>query len=109
MLVVKRAFFCSAMKRDAERGCWARCLFSSSFLPANLRLICLSTLSLVHRFGDLSKLSLEQLAAFDATVMASLKWVKMQPGDVVLLDNYMCMHGRNIFDGVRKHAVTWFK
>jgi len=61
------------------------------------------------RFGDLSKLTPAQLAAFDDTVMGALKWVKMQPGDVVLLDNYMCMHGRNVFDGVRKHAVTWFK
>lgn len=72
-------------------------------------MLLLSHFRTVLRFGDLSKLSLEQLAAFDATVMKSLKWVKMQPGDVVLLDNYMCMHGRNIFDGVRKHAVTWFK
>ena len=44
-----------------------------------------------------------------AQVMGNLKWVKMAHGDVVLLDNYMTMHGRNIFDGVRKHAVTWFK
>jgi alpha-ketoglutarate-dependent taurine dioxygenase len=41
--------------------------------------------------------------------MDNLKWVKMGHGDVVLLDNYMTMHGRNIFSGVRKHAVTWFK
>lgn len=41
--------------------------------------------------------------------MANTKFIKMQQGDVVLLDNYMVMHGRNVFDGTRKHAVTWFK
>ena len=39
----------------------------------------------------------------------NLQWVKMNKGDVVLVDNYMTMHGRNVFEGVRKHAVTWFK
>jgi len=61
------------------------------------------------RFGDLSKMSDEALDAVDKVVMDNLKWVKMAKGDVVLLDNYMTMHGRNIFSGVRKHAVTWFK
>lgn len=61
------------------------------------------------RFGDLSAMSRRALEAFDALVMKNLKWVAMQKGDVVLLDNYMTMHGRNIFSGVRKHAVTWFK
>lgn len=61
------------------------------------------------RFGDFSRISPEQQMKVDETVMKNVKWVKMQKGDVVLLDNYMCMHGRNVFDGVRKHAVTWFK
>jgi hypothetical protein len=33
----------------------------------------------------------------------------MEQGDVVLLDNYKCMHGRNVFDGTRKHGVAWFE
>ena len=33
----------------------------------------------------------------------------MTEGDVVLLDNYKCMHGRNVFDGTRKHGVAWFE
>jgi len=61
------------------------------------------------RFGDFSKFSQKWLDMVDRTVMDNLKWVKMSPGDVVLLDNYMTLHGRNIFSGVRKHAVTWFK
>jgi hypothetical protein len=40
--------------------------------------------------------------------MKNVKFVKMTEGDVVLLDNYKCMHGRNVFDGTRKHAVAWF-
>lgn len=28
---------------------------------------------------------------------------------MVLLDNYKCMHGRNVFDGTRKHGVAWFE
>jgi len=61
------------------------------------------------RFGDLSKIKDSDLDQVDEIVMRNLKWVKMAHGDVVLLDNYMTMHGRNIFSGVRKHAVTWFK
>ncbi len=30
-------------------------------------------------------------------------------GDMVLLDNYNCMHGRNVFDGTRKHGEAWFE
>lgn len=60
------------------------------------------------RFGDLSRFTDVDLAAIDKAVMENIKWVKMKHGDVVLLDNYMTMHGRNIFSGVRKHAVTWF-
>jgi hypothetical protein len=35
--------------------------------------------------------------------------VLMKEGDFVLVDNYRAMHGRDVFEGVRKHAVTWFK
>lgn len=30
-------------------------------------------------------------------------------GDMVLLDNYLVMHGRCPFEGTRLHAVSWFK
>jgi ABC-type sugar transport system ATPase subunit len=29
--------------------------------------------------------------------------------DVVLVDNYQVMHGRDVFTGERMHAVTWFQ
>jgi len=35
--------------------------------------------------------------------------VTLKEGDVVLLDNYRVLHGRNTFKGDRKHAVTWFE
>merc|ERR1712238_124646 len=27
----------------------------------------------------------------------------------LVMDNYKCLHGRNVFDGTRKHAVAWFE
>ena len=33
----------------------------------------------------------------------------LRPGDMVLLDNYLVMHGRCPFEGTRLHAVSWFK
>lgn len=32
----------------------------------------------------------------------------MEPGDVLLVDNYRALHGRDIFQGDRFHAVSWF-
>mmetsp|Transcript_26937 Transcript_26937/g.84509 ORF Transcript_26937/g.84509 Transcript_26937/m.84509 type:complete len:431 (-) Transcript_26937:157-1449(-) len=61
------------------------------------------------RFGDLSGLDEKVLKAVDAATMKLVNRVKMQRGDVVLLDNYSCMHGRDIFDGTRMHGVSWFK
>ena len=59
-------------------------------------------------FGDDGSLTEAQLKHMDEITMKNVKYVKMTEGDVVLLDNYKCMHGRNVFDGTRKHAVAWF-
>mmetsp|Transcript_30523 Transcript_30523/g.56015 ORF Transcript_30523/g.56015 Transcript_30523/m.56015 type:complete len:424 (-) Transcript_30523:104-1375(-) len=56
--------------------------------------------------GDISDADLEQM---DEVTMKNVQFVKMTEGDVVLLDNYKCMHGRNVFDGTRKHGVAWFE
>lgn len=53
-------------------------------------------------------LSHEELRYIDEVTMKGLKYIKMQKGDVVLLDNYSVLHGRAPFFGTRKHAVTWF-
>lgn len=60
-------------------------------------------------FGDDGDISPEQLDHMNETTMKNVRFVKMTEGDVVLLDNYKCMHGRNVFDGTRKHAVAWFE
>jgi len=60
-------------------------------------------------FGDDGNISDEQLRHMDETTMKNVRYVKMNKGDVVLLDNYKCMHGRNVFEGTRKHAVAWFE
>lgn len=60
-------------------------------------------------FGDDEPLTNEQLKELDELTMKNIKFVKMTEGDVVLLDNYKTMHGRNVFDGTRKHGVCWFE
>lgn len=60
-------------------------------------------------FGDDGNLTDEQLEHMDKITMKNAQFVKMSEGDVVLLDNYKCMHGRNVFEGTRKHAVAWFE
>lgn len=60
-------------------------------------------------FGDDGDISEEDLRHMDEVTMKNVKFVKMNEGDVVLLDNYKCMHGRNVFDGTRKHGVAWFE
>lgn len=60
-------------------------------------------------FGDDGQISDEALKHMDEVTLKNARYVKMSEGDVVLLDNYKCMHGRNVFDGTRKHGVAWFE
>jgi len=60
-------------------------------------------------FGDDGDIPNEALEEMDQVTAKNMKYVKMREGDVVLLDNYKCMHGRNVFDGTRKHGVAWFE
>jgi hypothetical protein len=60
-------------------------------------------------FGDDGELTEAQLKELDEVTMKNVRFVKMTEGDVVLLDNYKTMHGRNVFDGTRKHGVSWFE
>jgi len=60
-------------------------------------------------FGDDGIISDEDFEHMDEVTMKNVQFVKMTEGDVVLLDNYKCMHGRNVFDGTRKHGVAWFE
>jgi len=60
-------------------------------------------------YGDDGDITEKALKNMDETTYKNARYVKMSEGDVVLLDNYKCMHGRNVFDGTRKHAVAWFE
>jgi hypothetical protein len=60
-------------------------------------------------FGDDGELTDAQLEQLDQVTAQNIQYVKMTEGDVVLLDNYKTMHGRNVFDGTRKHGVAWFE
>ena len=60
-------------------------------------------------YGDDGTISDADLEHIDEVTMKNVQYVKMEMGDVVLLDNYKCMHGRNVFDGTRKHGVAWFE
>lgn len=60
-------------------------------------------------YGDDGAISDTDLEHMDEITMKNVQFVKMTEGDVVLLDNYKCMHGRNVFDGTRKHGVAWFE
>jgi len=60
-------------------------------------------------YGDDGEIDEEDLRHMDEVTMKNVQFVKMNHGDVVLLDNYKCLHGRNVFDGTRKHGVAWFE
>ncbi|KAJ8600344.1 hypothetical protein CTAYLR_000668 [Chrysophaeum taylorii] len=60
-------------------------------------------------FGDDENLTEEDLLHLDEITTKHTVFLKMKPGDAVLVDNYQTMHGRNVFKGKRKHAVTWFE
>jgi len=60
-------------------------------------------------YGDGTDISKEDLEHIDAVTRKNLVSVLMEEGDVVLVDNYQVMHGRDVFEGTRLHAVTWFE
>ena len=58
-----------------------------------------------------SNYSLSSISIPIQTHSASEKHItalSMEPGDVLLVDNYRALHGRDVFQGDRFHAVTWF-
>lgn len=63
----------------------------------------------VYYADDGERLTIDQLKHVDKVTNDNSVYVKMQEGDMVLLDNYLVMHGRAPFEGTRKHAVTWFE
>ena len=60
-------------------------------------------------YGDDEAIAEADLDHMDELTKRHTVSLKMAPGDAVLVDNYQTMHGRNVFKGTRKHAVSWFK
>ena len=56
-------------------------------------------------YGDGSAIEVEALTAIRATLDAHTRAFPWQPGDVLVLDNMRCAHGRNPFQGDRKIVV----
>ena len=59
-------------------------------------------------YGDLSPIPAEDLDHINEVSQKNIRDIPMQPGDVLLCDNYRVLHGRNVFKGDRYHAVSWF-
>ncbi|KAI2503755.1 taurine catabolism dioxygenase [Fragilaria crotonensis] len=53
-------------------------------------------------------LSLEDCAEIKRASEKHITALPMEPGDVLLVDNYRALHGRDVFSGERFHAVSWF-
>ena len=60
-------------------------------------------------FGDLSKIPENILEEVDRASRANIVPTPMKEGDVLLVDNYRMLHGRQTFEGDRLHAVSWFR
>merc|ERR1719343_413526 len=56
----------------------------------------------------LKKVSAEDCDEVKRVAEENIVAVPMEPGDIILIDNYRALHGRETFDGDRYHAVTWF-
>jgi len=59
-------------------------------------------------YGDLEIIEGELLARVNEACDKNIVKVPMQSGDVLLCDNYRVLHGRDVFEGDRLHAVSWF-
>lgn len=53
-------------------------------------------------------LSLEDCQEIKRASEKHITALPMEPGDVLLVDNYRALHGRDVFQGDRFHAVSWF-
>jgi len=59
--------------------------------------------------GDLERISPEDVRHINEVCERNISKLMMKEGDVMLLDNYRVLHGRDVFNGERNHAVTWFE
>jgi hypothetical protein len=62
----------------------------------------------VYLGQDMEKISVEDCEEVKRAAEKNIVALPMEPGDILLIDNYRALHGRETFDGDRFHAVTWF-
>jgi len=60
-------------------------------------------------YGDLEKIPAEDLDHINEVSNKHIVNMAMKEGEVLLVDNYRVLHGRDIFEGDRLHAVSWFR
>ena len=58
-------------------------------------------------YGDLTPIEPAELEQIDEVITRHVRRVQMRPGEVVLLDSYQVLHGRDPFHGTREHGVLW--
>ena len=58
-------------------------------------------------YGDLEPIEPEYLDHLDEVISRHVRRLPMEAGDVVLLDSYQVLHGRDVFEGPREHGVVW--
>ncbi len=56
-------------------------------------------------FGDGSQMTMEEWKSVRRAHAAEEVEVMLEPGDIVLVDNWLVKHGRRAFQGPRKHLV----
>ena len=64
--------------------------------------------NLIHTLILAPRSSSQDLEHIDEVSRKHIVSVPMKPGDVIFVDNYRMLHGRDIFKGDRFHAVAWF-
>ena len=58
-------------------------------------------------YGDYGEVEPRVLDHIEEVVSSHTARLRMGRGDVVLLDSYRALHGRDVFEGTRRHAVAW--
>lgn len=58
-------------------------------------------------YGDLDSIEHEVLDHIEEVVQRHMRRIEMEPGEVILLDSYQVLHGRDTFDGPHEHGVMW--
>ncbi len=105
---------CDAVQRHPHGGDWLwfnqAHLFHVSALPEQVQRDLLAEMTPWQLprnvfYGDGGEIEPETLAAIRATLAEHTRAFTWQPGDVLVLDNMRCAHGRNPFQGARKIVV----